>query len=78
MRGHAGEVLLDPLDFAAQRRNSGLKLVHRQGAQILFHEQAQWILRAAGEEVVLVHSRSVDPDRPQVNKLAAPAVAWGR
>ena len=68
-------MLLNAGDFLAERFDPLVQFVDRQWTQVLFDEQAQRVLRAAGEEVVLVHLLSVDPDRPQVNKL--PAVAWG-
>ena len=67
-------MLLDTGDFLAERFDPLVQFVDRQWTQVLIDEQAQRVLRAAGEEVVLVHLLSVDPDRPQVNKL--PAVAW--
>ena len=67
-------VPFDAGDFGLERLDTLRQLILRQGAKVLLDEQGERVLRAAGEEVVLVHLLSVDPDRPQVNKL--PAVAW--
>ena len=68
------EMLLDAGDFRLERFDPLVQFVDGQRTEVLLDEQGQRILRPAGEEVVLVHFRSVDPDRPQVNKLAV--VAW--
>ena len=70
-----GEVLLDARDFGFQCLDPLIQFADRQRTEILFDEQSQRILRPAGKEVILVHDPSVDPDKAQVNKLAA--VAWG-
>ena len=53
-----GKMLLDTGDFGPEQLNSFIELVDRQGAKVLFDEQAQGVLRLAGKEVILVHARN--------------------
>jgi hypothetical protein len=50
------EMLFDPGYFALQGVNPFIKLIDREGAEVLLDEQGQGILRLAGKEVILVHA----------------------
>ena len=52
-----GHMLLDTRDFRLQQLDPLGQLVLGHRSKVLLDEQAQRVLRAAGEEVVLVHAR---------------------
>lgn len=68
--GGIDHMLLDPGDLLLQSGDPRLKLLDREGAEVLLDELRQRILWAAGKEVILVHGGIVDRWRPHVNKSA--------
>ena len=64
MAGGIDHVRFDALDFAFQDVYPLLELIDRKRTQVLFRDLRERILRAAGEEVVLIHPLSVDPSGP--------------
>ena len=61
-------VRFDPLDFALQYLDPLFQLFDRKGSKVLLRDLRQRVLRAAGEEVVLIHSARIDPCGAPVNK----------
>lgn len=62
-------------DFRLQRGDTGVKIGHGQGVQILSDKLGQGVVSLAGQVAVHVHERNVDRGSASVNKVVAPLAA---